>query len=114
MEALLGTSLFVFVGVTIVVMGFAAFVTGQALANTWKPQWHAVVYCVLLGLFDRFLVFSLFDGELLSLSGYLIDTAVLVAIALFAFRLARARKMVNQYPWLYQRVGLFGWREVGD
>ena len=67
----------------------------------------------LLGLADRFLTLALFDGELLLVTGYLIDTAVLVAIALTAHRMAQARKMVSQYPWLYRRVGLFGWRRRG-
>ncbi len=113
MESLLGTSLGVFIGVTVVVMGFVAYMTGQALANTWKPMWHAVVYCVLLGFADRFLTFALFEGELLSLTGYLIDTTVLVVLTLFAYRLNQAQKMVSQYPWLYERTGLFSWRHRG-
>jgi hypothetical protein len=111
MEALLGNSLGVFLGVTLCLMGFAAFMTGQAMAVTWKPAWHAAGYACLLGFADRFLAFALFGGELLSLSAYLIDTAALVAIALLAFRLGRARKMVEQYPWLYERAGPLGWRE---
>jgi hypothetical protein len=111
MEALLGTTLGVSFTVTIVVMGFAAFMTGQALAGTWKPMWQAVFYCLLLGFGDRFLIFSLFDGELSSLSGYFIDTAVLIGISLFAYRLTQARKMASQYPWIYERAGLLGWRE---
>ena len=110
MQDLLGTSFGVFLALTVLVMGFAAFMTGLALANTWKPAWHAVVYLVLLGFADRFLTFALFDGELLSLSGYLIDTAVLVAIGLFAYRITLARKMVSQYPWIYERSGPFSWR----
>lgn len=113
MEALLGTTPAVFFTVTVVVMGFAAFMTGQALAGTWKPIWQTVFYCLLMGFGDRFLIFSLFDGELLSSSGYLIDTAVLVAISLFAYRLTQARKMASQYPWIYERAGLLGWREKG-
>ncbi len=111
MEAILGTSVGVFITITLCVMGFAAYMTGQALANTWKPWWHIVVYCVLLGFADRFLTFALFDGELLSVSGYLVDTAVIAAIGLFGYRLNQAGKMVRQYPWLYERVGLLGWRE---
>ena len=111
MEALVGTSVGVFLGVTVMVMGFAAFMTGQALAATWKPVWQAVFYCLLLGFGDRFLVFSLFGGKLLSLSGYLIDSAILIVIALFAYRLTKARKMASQYPWIYERDGLLGWRE---
>jgi len=100
----------VFFGITVIVMGFAAYMTGQALANTWKPAWQAVVYSLLLGGVDRFLVFALFEGKLLSVSGYLIDTLVLIALAIFAFQVTRANKMVAQYPWLYQRHGPFGWR----
>ena len=111
MEALLGTTPGVSFGMTVVVMGFVAFMTGQALAGTWKAIWQVVLYGLLLGLGDRFLIFSLFQGELLSLSGYLIDSAVLVAISLFAYRLTRARKMVSQYPWIYERAGLLGWRD---
>ena len=113
MESLLGTSIPAFIGVVVVIMGFCAFMTGQALANTWKPMWHAVVYSALLGFAARFLIFALFEGELLSLSGYLADTAALILIALFAYRISHARKMVSQYPWLYERAGLFGWRPKG-
>lgn len=113
MESLLGTSWAVFIGMTVVVMGFAAYMTGHALASTWKPLWQAVAYSALLGFADRFLTFALFDGELLSLSGYLIDTAVLVIVSLFAYRLNQAHKMVRQYPWLYEREGLFTWRRKG-
>ncbi|MDH4172364.1 MAG: hypothetical protein OEZ09_00645 [Betaproteobacteria bacterium] len=110
MEALLGTGLGVYVGLTVCLMGFAAFMTGQAIATTWKPAWHALGYALLLGLADRFLAFALFDGHLLSVPAYLIDTATLAAITLLAWRLARARKMVSQYPWLYERAGPFSWR----
>jgi len=95
----------------VVLMGFASFMTGQALANTWRPMWQAVPYCLLLGAADRFLTWGLFQGELLLLSGYVVDTLVLIAIALFAYRLTLAHKMVAQYPWIYERVGLLSWRE---
>jgi len=70
-----------------------------------------VVGAALLGLADRFLAYALFDGTLLSLSAYLADAATLAGIALVAWRLGRARKMVSQYPWLYERAGPFAWRE---
>jgi hypothetical protein len=110
MESLLGTSIAVFVTVTVIVIGFAAYMTGQAIANTWGAFWQLLIYCALLAFASRFLIFSLFDGELLSLSGYIIDAAVLMMIGAFAFRITRARKMVTQYPWLYERVGVFGWK----
>ena len=111
---LLGGSVYVFLGITCVLMGFSAFVMGQALANTWKPVWHTLIYAALLGFADRFLNFSLFGGQLTSISGYLVDTMVLILIALVAYRYTQARKMVSQYPWLYRRAGPFGWRPRED
>ena len=110
MEALLGTSIAVYLGVVVVIMGFCAYMTGQAIATTWKPVWQLVFYLLLLGLVARFMVFALYDGELFSLSGWLIATATMLAIGLFAFYVSRSRKMVAQYPWRYERAGLFGWR----
>lgn len=111
MIPLLGTSLPVFIGVTVFIAGGAAFMTGQALSANWRPVWQAVGYSLLLGFADRFIVFSLFGGELLSLSGYVIDTAVIMSVTLLSYRLTRARSMVTQYPWIYERAGPFGWRE---
>lgn len=113
MEALLGTSIGVFIGITVFLSGFAAFMTGQALASTWRPVWQLWLYIVLLGFADRFLTSALFQGELLSPTGYAIDTAVLLVIGLLAFYLTRTRQMASQYPWLYERSGLFTWRERG-
>ena len=111
MEELLGTSWSVFIRITLVIMGFAAFMTGRALADAWRPIWQAVLYTMMIGIADRFLVFALFEGELFLLSGYLIDTAVLMAIGLASFRLTQTHRMVTQYPWIYERAGLFNWRE---
>ena len=110
MESLLGTSIAVFIAMSGIIIGFAAYMTGQAIANTWRPLWQLFLYCALLGAAARFLIYGLFDGELLTLTGYMADVTVLTVIGLFAFRLTRARRMVSQYPWLYQRAGLFGWR----
>lgn len=114
MEALIGTSIPVFIGITVALSGFAAFMTGQALAATWKPAWQVVIYSGLLGLLDRFLTWALFQGELLSVSGYLIDTLVILVIALVGFRFTTVRCMTKQYPWMYERKGLFSWREKGQ
>ena len=70
-----------------------------------------VAACFGLGLADRFLVYALFEGELLSLSGFLIHFAVIAALALLAWRITAVRKMVNQYPWRYERTSLFAYRE---
>ena len=104
----------VLIGVTVLFMGGCAFMAGQALAATWRPLWQVFPYALGLGLADRFLGFALFGGNLLSLPGYGIDTAVLLIIALAAYRLTQARRMVEQYPWLYRRQGLFGWTAIGN
>ena len=111
MESFLGTSIGVFIGMTGMFIGFAAWMTGQAIAGTWRPYWQVVLYCILLGGAARFLIYGLYDGELWHLTGYLMDAATLIAIGSFAYFLTRARKMVSQYPWLYERAGLFGWKE---
>jgi len=101
----------VFIGVTVLFMGGCAFMAGQALAATWRPLWQCTPYALGLGLADRFLGFALFGGELLSVAGYVTDTVVLIAIILAAYRITQARRMADQYPWLYERDGLFGWRD---
>ena len=109
----LGSNLPAFIVVTVIVMGFASFMTGLGLANTWRPMWQTVLYSALLGLVDRFLTWSLFQGELFHLLGYLVHTLFILIICSLAYRLTLARKMVTQYPWIYQRSGPFTWRRRG-
>lgn len=111
MASLLGTSLGVFIGLTVILIGGAAVMTGRALADGWRPPLQVVFASFGLGLADRFLVYALFDGQLLSVSGFLIHLAVITAMALVAYRLTLVRKMVNQYPWRYERDSLWSYRE---
>jgi hypothetical protein len=113
MESILGSPPAVFIGVTIVIFGGAAFMMGQALGATWRPLWQVIVYALLLAVACRFFHNALFSGDMVSLHAYVVDAAALIAIALLAFRITRVHKMVTQYPWLYQRTGLFGWRQIG-
>jgi hypothetical protein len=114
--AVAGPSLAAFLGVTLVLGGGTAWITGHALATNWRPLWQVVVYCLMLAAAARFLLFALFDGPLFSLAGYLVTAVVLVVVGLVSFMTNRARKMVRQYPWLYRRRGLFGWaaRQPGE
>jgi branched-chain amino acid transport system ATP-binding protein len=63
-----------------------------------------------LAFADRFLIYALFDGDIESVSGFAIDLYCILLSALIAYRLTLAAQMVRQYPWLYERVLLFGWR----
>jgi hypothetical protein len=111
MQALVGTSLGVFIGLTVILIGGAAIMTGRALADGWKPAWQVVAACFGLALADRFLVYALFGGDLLSLSGFIVDFALLTALGLIAHRLTMVHKMIAQYPWRYERASLWSYRE---
>jgi hypothetical protein len=100
----------VFLLVTVILGGGAAFLTGRAIAGAWRPWWHVVGFMLLLGAAVRFLHFALFEETLLSPPGYLIDTAVCVAFALAGFRLMRVDQMIASYGWINERMSRYGWR----
>jgi len=111
MQSFLGTSPGVFIGLTVIIIGGAAIMTGRALADGWRSPWQVVFACFGLALVDRFLVYALFGGELLSASGFVIHFAVITVMALVAHRLTVVHKMVAQYPWRYERESLWTYRE---
>ncbi|UYN97558.1 MAG: hypothetical protein KIT25_11720 [Enhydrobacter sp.] len=107
-----GDTLFNVVLFNLVLIGPASFATGHAIAITWRHWAKLVFYTALLaGGGVRFLDYALAGGELWSVGGFLLAWAVQFAIAALGYRLAKARQMVRQYPWLYRRKGLLGWEE---
>lgn len=108
---LFGSSWPVFLGFTLLLMGWIAFMIGQVLASTWRPWWQVIPYAILLELVDRFFTYTLFGSTLFSVDGLLIDILWLGGVGLTAHRITLARKMTLQYPWLYVRNGLLGWHE---
>lgn len=111
MSEVLGDNPLVFIGLTCIVFGGASFMMGQAVARSWRPLWQILPYGLGLTLVNRFLVYALFDGDGLSVVGFIVDAIVIWALAALAYRMTQAYKMVAQYPWLYERAGLLGWRE---
>jgi branched-chain amino acid transport system ATP-binding protein len=103
----------VFLFVTIVLFGWFSFMTASALARVWRPWWQNIMYGLILGVADRLLEMMLYRGSLLSLRAYVIDTAYILVVMLVSYRIAQSHAMVGQYPWLYERSGLFGWRAKG-
>jgi hypothetical protein len=101
----------VFLVLTVIIGGGAAFLAGQGLARSWKPFWRIFFYMALLAAAVRFVHYALFDGKLLSLYYYLVAYAVLVAAASLGYRSMRTRQMVTQYRWLYERTGPLTWRD---
>jgi hypothetical protein len=110
----LGTSPGVFIGLTVILVGGAAILTGRAVAGNWKPAWQVIAACFGLALVDRFLIYALFEGTLLSFWGTLIHFVLLSAMGLAAWRMAKVAKLVNQYPWRYRRTSPFGYAELKD
>ena len=50
LTALLGTTPAIFIGLTVVLVGGAAILTGRAIGGNWKPAWQVVLtQKVLLG-----------------------------------------------------------------
>ncbi|MCD6073072.1 MAG: hypothetical protein K0S42_3588 [Microvirga sp.] len=104
-------SFWLFLLITVIMGGWAAWMTGRAIALTWRPFWTLILYLFILGAAVRFIHFALFEGTLLSIHYYAVDTIVLLIIGALGFQYRRARMMTTQYRWLYERTGLFSWRE---
>lgn len=96
--------------VTFVMGGGTAFISGRAIAQTWRPFWHVPLYMLGLALIVRFWHFALFDEPFLSLKSYVADFIVAFTAAALGYQLMRARQMATQYDWLFRRYGLLGWR----
>ena len=101
----------VFLLLTVVLGGGAAFLAGRSLAKDWRPVASVILFMIPLGAGVRFLHFALFQHQLFSLTHYISHTLILMAFALLGYRLKRVSQMVTQYPWLYERSGSLSWRQ---
>jgi hypothetical protein len=110
MSLLVEDKLSVFLIMTVIIGGGAAFLAGRNLATRWRPAWMPAAYMILLGLALRFFHYALFAGDLFSVHYFITDTAVLIVAALLGYRLTRVNQMVSQYPWAYERSGPLSWR----
>jgi hypothetical protein len=94
---------------------FFGYMSGQALAENWRPAWQVALYGLLLSAGARVTALILFArhlrGPLDEAIEFSLLSLVIAGITAVAFRLTLARKMPLQYPWLYERRDLFGWRE---
>ena len=89
-------SFWLFVLVTVLMGGWAAWMTGRAMAITWRPFWTLILYLFILGAAVRFIHFALFGGTLVSIHYYAVDTIVLLIIGALGFQYRRAR--MNRRP----------------
>lgn len=102
----------VFVLVTVIIGGAASFLSGRAIAQTWRPYWHIPLYTLPIAATVRFFHYALFAEPLISLKNYCVDFAVVLVAASLGYRLYRAHQMVRQYGWLFRRRGPLAWRAV--
>lgn len=105
-----GQSWVLFIFVTFILGGGAAWVTGRSAAQSWRPWVILLVSCLGLGVAARFIYYALFGQTFFTLHYYVVDTIILMIIGSIAYRLTLARQMVAQYGWLYERSGPFSWR----
>ncbi|MCP4997287.1 MAG: hypothetical protein GY933_00720, partial [Hyphomicrobiales bacterium] len=93
-------SMLVFVFVTVILGGGAAYLTGRAVAQSWLANHQLVIYLVLLTAATRFIHFALFDGTLISLWYFCVDLIVLLAMGFAGKSVTRNKQMSTQYGFL--------------
>jgi hypothetical protein len=98
-----------FLILTILMGGAAAWQSGRATAQTWRPMLIMVPYCLMLGCAVRFMHFAVFGGTLISLHYFIVDTIFLAIAMLIGFRWQRSEQMSTQYSWLFDRRFPLGW-----
>ena len=105
-------SFWAFVMISVLIGGWTAWRTGKSVADGWGEILpHVVIYILLLGIAIRFIHHALFNGSMFSLHYYIVDTVVLMVIAILGFRYTRAGQMATKYYWLYEKAGPFGWKK---
>lgn len=110
MDSIIEGGVWTFLLVTVVLGGAAAWLTGRAVALTWRPSYQLAVYTAGLTFAVRFVHYALFGGTLASPWYLLVDFVVLGIFAGLGFRATRARQMAGQYSWLYEQSSPLTWR----
>lgn len=91
--------LLAFMIVTLILGGLAAFASGRAIADTWRPAWQAALYMVPLAAGVRFVQFAVFHAPLLSLRSYVVDLLILLVASAIGYQSTRRAQMDRQYGW---------------
>lgn len=126
-----------FLFLTVLLGGAAAMATGRALALTWRPLSHSVIYAIPMAFTIAFLHYALFEesvipleqigwgleeaqgaGQVLALiawhlRGCFVQFVLLTLFALAGYRLTRVRQMASQYRFAYRRAGPLAWTRIG-
>jgi hypothetical protein len=103
-------SVWQFFFVTCLLGGGAAWMTGRACAQTWRPYPTLVIYLLVLGVGVRFIHHALFWSTMFSFQYYVVDTVVLLALGTLGYTYTRTNQMVTQYYWLYEKASPLTWK----
>jgi hypothetical protein len=95
---------------TLIVGGAGAWLTGRAIAHTWRPWWIAALWMGPLAAAVRFLQAALFNGRPTAPLEAIVALVVLMLIAAAGHRRTRARQMSSRYDWLFAAAGPLSWR----
>lgn len=114
MSLIYENSFWVFVILTLIGGGGAAFMAGRGLALGWKPIWLLIIYMMIFGAGLRFLHFALFKGTLGSGQYYVVQTLIIIGIAALGYRMTRTNQMTEKYPWLYEKTSIVSWSEKAE
>ena len=80
-------SVWQFLFVTCLLGGWAAWMTGRACAQTWRPYPSLVLFLLVLGIGVRFIHHALFWGTMFTLQYYVVDTIVLLILGTLGYQL---------------------------
>jgi hypothetical protein len=100
---------FKFVLVTIIMGGWAAWMTGKACASTWSRYPTLFIYLTILTAGVRFLHQAPFGGDMFSPHFFVVDFIYIQLVGLLSYRLKLASQMVSRYGWMFQKSGAVGW-----
>jgi small-conductance mechanosensitive channel len=103
-------SIWQFLFITCLLGGWAAWMTGRACAQTWRPLSSLVIFLLLLGIAVRFIHHALFEGTMFTAQYYIVDTIILLIIGIIGYQYTRTKQMVTQYHWLYERASPLSWK----
>jgi small-conductance mechanosensitive channel len=103
-------SVWQFVFVTCLLGGWAAWMTGRACAQTWRPYASLVLYLLVLGIGVRFIHHALFWGTMFTFQYYVVDTVILLILGALGYKYTRTNQMVTQYSWLYEKASPLTWK----
>lgn len=103
-------TIWVFLLVTVAMGGWLAWMTGRAIALTWRSTTQVALAMLGVAFAARFIHMALFGGTLLAPQYFLVDFIFLLAVGMTGYRYTRAGQMTTQYRWLYERSGPLSWR----